>query len=142
MTTKLFLIRGTPGQGKSSLAREIASHIQDSVHLETDMYFINEAGEYKWDGMKIREAHEWCLNETRRVLESGRIAIVSNTFTKESELIQYFELAKELDSKVFVMTSNGSFKNIHDVPENVLVNMKNRFKHDISGCWNILTGNR
>ena len=42
---ELFLIRGCPGSGKSSLAKSIGG-----VHYEADMFFINpETGVYDMD---------------------------------------------------------------------------------------------
>ena len=43
MQQTLILVRGLPGSGKSTLAEEISSNL-DNVHIEADMYFLDEDG--------------------------------------------------------------------------------------------------
>ena len=47
----MVLIRGLPGSGKSTCARE------DYAHIEADMYFMDAEGNYKYNPSK---AHAWC----------------------------------------------------------------------------------
>lgn len=51
---QLVLVRGLPGSGKSTIAKSFIPH--NFVHLETDMYFINSAGEYKFNPAKLSES--------------------------------------------------------------------------------------
>ena len=55
----LYLLRGLPGSGKSTLAKSIGG-----IHIEADQYFM-EDGEYKFDGSKIKLAHNYCQSQTR-----------------------------------------------------------------------------
>ena len=90
--SKLILIRGIPGSGKSTIAKE---YIKEGFHhLEADMYFVDQDGSYKWDGNKVRFAHEWCQNSTLELLESGKNVVVSNTFTTLKEMKPYIEISK------------------------------------------------
>jgi len=94
----LYIVRGVSGAGKSTFAKTLGGK-----HYEADMYFIDPiSGEYKFDGSKIKLAHEWCQNrvEGGMVLNMDKI-VVSNTFTQEWELEKYFELAKKYGYKTF-----------------------------------------
>lgn len=59
----------------------------------------------------------------------SRIA-VSNTFTQEWEMEPYFEMAKKYGYKVFTMIVENRHgnKSVHDVPEDKVEQMKNRFE--------------
>lgn len=56
---ELFLLRGLPGAGKSSLAKSLGAG-SGSMHLEADMYFIDSKGKYKFDATQLKQAHAWC----------------------------------------------------------------------------------
>ena len=129
--TQLILIRGLPGSGKSTLARIIRRF--GYIHIETDQFWGED---YNFDISRIKEAHEWCQNRTKTYLKDGMWVIVANTFTTKKEMRPYFEMAKELDVKVQVILCQGQWENIHNVPEQVLEKMKNRFEYDISELFN------
>ena len=79
----LYIVRGVPGSGKSTFAQSL-----DCPVFEADQYFIDsETGEYKFDGSKIKLAHNWCKLRVEQSMEddSQKIA-VSNTFTQEWEM--------------------------------------------------------
>ena len=127
---KLFLVRGIPNSGKSTFAKEFGG-----IHFETDNYFMVD-GEYKFDGTKLKDAHQWCqtqvsnamiLNYTANINE--RI-VVSNTFTQEWEMKPYIEMAKEWGYTVFsiIVENRHGGVNEHGVPEDKLKMMKNRFE--------------
>lgn len=130
----LYLVRGLPGSGKSSFVRNQLHAM--SNHYEADMYFCrNPEREYRFDRSLLGAAHTWCQEITRHSLSSNFDTWVSNTFTTKKELKPYFEIAKDTDSAIVVMTMNGCFKNVHDVPSEVLYKMKTRFEHDISELY-------
>ena len=131
--TTLTLIRGIPGAGKSTLARKLRRG--DAVHLEADMYFIDEFGNYKFDGSKLSKAHEWCQNECDDYLHYGVDVIVSNTFTTLSELRTYFHIAKKYNIVPLVILCQGNYTNIHNVPNVILDKMRKRFEYDISSLF-------
>jgi hypothetical protein len=79
----IYLLRGIPGSGKSTLARSLGA-----VHFEADMFFL-EGDEYKFNPLKLKQAHTWCQDQVRTTMKNSdnnigdlRIA-VSNTFTQE-----------------------------------------------------------
>ena len=123
---ELFLLRGLPGAGKSTLANSIGGS-----HMEADKYFI-DGGEYKFDASKLKEAHAWCqfiVEEEMNYLKEERIT-VSNTFTQEWEMQPYFDLAEKYGYRVYslIVENRHGGVNEHGVPEEKLVQMKNRFE--------------
>lgn len=129
---KLILIRGLPGSGKSTFAKSMMNTKINWQHLETDMFW---GPDYDFDVSRLREAHEWCQRQTRSYLFHNHNLIVSNTFTTKKELQPYFDIAKEFDIVPQVILCQNEWKNVHNVPEEVLERMKNRFEYNIGDLW-------
>jgi predicted kinase len=121
---ELILLRGLPGSGKSTFAELIGG-----FRCEADMFFM-EDGEYKFDINRIKEAHHWCKKECESfmVREKPKV-IVSNTFTQEWEMEDYYDLAKRYGYKVtsVIVENRHGGESIHSVPDATLGNMRNRF---------------
>jgi predicted kinase len=134
MSGVLFLVRGLPGSGKTSFATAIWN---DYAVCEADKFFYDKEGNYNFDGSKLREAHEWCKREveTRMIDHQNNqqyypeIA-VSNTFTQEWEMEDYFKLAEKYGYKVvsLIIENRHGNKNEHGVPDDKIEIMKNRFQ--------------
>jgi predicted kinase len=127
----LILVRGLPGSGKSTFAK---TNFPSYFLMEADHFFYVD-GKYCFDASKLGAAHSRCQSITLDLLKDGMNIIVCNTFTTKRELKPYFEIAKETHSNLSVITMNGNFGSIHNVPEETMVKMKNRFEHDISELW-------
>lgn len=127
---KLILVRGLPGSGKSTIAKQLGG-----IHLEADMFFMRD-GEYEFDANRLREAHEWCQKQTRYWLSVSDLVAVSNTFTTVKELRPYFDIAQEFGIVPNVIVAQGDFGNIHNVPEETLERMQARFAYNISELYN------
>lgn len=129
---ELFLIRGCPGSGKSSLAKSIGG-----VHYEADMYFM-EDGEYQFDVTRLKDAHQWCQNSVETVMKGSFCfnvlpvskVVVSNTFTQEWEMQPYYDLAAKYGYRVhsLIVENRHGGINEHGVPEDKLKLMKKRFE--------------
>ena len=121
---ELILFRGLPGSGKSTLAKRICNQ-----HVEADMYFSQD-GEYKFDASKLKQAHEWCKNQTEEYMLQGYNVVVSNTFTQEWEMKPYYELAEKYGYRVhsLIVENRHGGVNEHNVPQETLDKMKNRFE--------------
>jgi len=128
--TELILLRGLPGSGKSTLAKSLGG-----IHIEADMYFI-ENGEYKFDGSKIKLAHNYCQSQTKAWMSTDGTQvnvdkiIVSNTFTQEWEMTPYYEMAEKFGYRVhsLIVENRHGGQNEHGVPEKKLEQMENRFE--------------
>ena len=87
---ELFLLRGVPGAGKTTLAKSIGGK-----HLESDMYFVDPVtGYYNFNPIKLKDAHKWCQNSVAAAMHNNESKIVvSNTFTQKWEMEAYYEMA-------------------------------------------------
>jgi predicted kinase len=125
----LIILRGLPGSGKSTLAKLLVGD-KDYCHKEADMYFIDGEGNYKFNSSQLKEAHKWCKNEVDFVMKYEHSpVVVSNTFIQEWEMDDYLELAKKYDYQVvsLIVENRHGSKSIHNVPEETLIKMKDRF---------------
>jgi predicted kinase len=127
---ELFLLRGLPGSGKTTLAKSI-----DGIIIEADQYFM-ENGEYKFDGSKIKLAHRYCQSQTEAWMkvDSPQVnvskIIVSNTFTQEWEMEHYYKLAETYGYKVYsiIVENRHGGVNVHGVPDDKVQQMRDRFE--------------
>lgn len=126
---KLIIIRGIPGSGKSTMAKKMINNGQADSHWETDMFFLNENGEYIFDRNQLSENHRKCQEKVRQDLEHNRRVIVSNTFVKKWEMQPYIDMAKELGVSLEILTAKGNFQNVHGVPEEVIERMKTNWEY-------------
>jgi predicted kinase len=130
----LFLVRGLPGSGKSTFA----THIWNEYAVcEADKFFYDKEGNYNFDPSKLKDAHAWCKNEVETRMKDHQInqqyypeIAVSNTFTQEWEMEDYYKLAEKYGYKVvsLIVENRHGGKNVHGVPDDKLEIMKNRFE--------------
>ncbi len=121
---ELVIVRGLPGSGKSTFAKREYPNYQ---HIETDMFQYVD-GEYRFDPNRIKTTHELCRCWVKIHLLNNTDTVVSNTFTQMWELEPYLAMAEESFASVKVIEATGQFGNIHNVPEEVLTRMKDRYE--------------
>ena len=127
---ELYLLRGIPGAGKSTLAKSIGG-----IHMEADQYFV-EDGKYNFDATQLKNAHNYCQSQTKAWMrtDSEQVnalkIVVSNTFTQEWEMEAYYEMAKEYGYTVYslIVENRHGGKSEHNVPKASLDKMENRFE--------------
>lgn len=131
----LYIIRGLPGSGKSTLAKMLLNYHRAQVpfipssHYETDMFFVNEKGEYLYDHTRIHEAHRWCQSCVFEELDnSDAVVIVSNTFVKWEHIQPYVAYANRLEHSIQLLECKGNFGSIHYVPKEHMARMKKQWE--------------
>lgn len=126
---KLLLVRGLPGSGKSTYAKSVVDDMgRPYVHVEADMYFVHENGDYIFDPAKLGVAHDWCQLKCAHALERGEDVVVSNTFVKRWELMPYIKMAKVLDADVEIKVMTGTYENVHGCPQEVINRMTDNWE--------------
>ena len=128
----VFIMRGVPGSGKSTIAKEIAH--PDGVIHSTDSYF-EENGEYTFDPSKLGENHEKNFQSFQKSLSGEKpIVVVDNTNIKRSHFEKYIDAAKEkgyLVHEVAVPTPNpkeAAERNLHGVSQDVIKRMIDEYE--------------
>jgi len=127
MTKYLFIVRGIPGSGKSTFAEQLAPTAQICT---ADDYHMND-GKYEWKPENVGKAHGWCQSKVDSLM-SGDITpvVVANTSTTMKEMKPYYDLAEKYGYQVhsIVVENRHGGINVHEVPEETLEKMKNRFE--------------
>lgn len=121
----LFVFRGLPGSGKTTVAEAIAD-----IVCSADDYFVKD-GVYQFNPEELKTAHSICQARVRNAMGRGigKIA-VANTHTREWEMQVYFDLAKEFGYQVhsLIVENRHEGRNIHGVPQEAIAAMKERFE--------------
>jgi len=139
MSKTLFLLRGLPGAGKTTVGNLLSEHGKYPV-ISADMYFEDLEGNYNFNINEVKDAHKWCRKCVIVMMQNEILDLpsdydynkifVANTFTEEWEMEEYFKLAEIYDYQVVTMiieNRHGS-KNIHNVPDETIEKMRNRFQ--------------
>lgn len=132
-----ILVRGMPGSGKTTFVKKtFGDRLWNFIdHFEADQYFTDIDGNYRFDASRLKDAHQLCLDNTEWSLSKGREVVVSNTFTTIKELKPYFELGKMYNATPVVILCQNKFTSVHNVPEEALERMKNRFEYNLTPLW-------
>ncbi len=113
----LYILRGVPGAGKSTLAKELAP--TENI-CEADSYQLDKDGNYVFNPRKVGICHKLCMDKFKRLVHehTDRI-VVSNTSTKLREFKAYMDYATENGYKVIVIVVENRHGNdsVHDVPQ-------------------------
>lgn len=124
----LIILRGLPGSGKSTVAELLSENGKYPVCTADD--FFMKDGEYKFNPAQLGLAHGWCQKKAGEAMRRGdEKIIIANTNTTEREFKPYVEIAEEYGYMVIclVVENRHSGKNVHNVPEDRIQIMKERF---------------
>ena len=125
-STTLRIIRGLPGSGKSTLAELLKEQYNINNYYEADMFFMRD-GEYKFYPTALGIAHKWCKSKVEESLQNNEDVIVANTFTTIKELNEYLKLTKLYDCNIVIYEVRTQFESIHNVPDEAINRMRNRW---------------
>lgn len=126
--THLYIIRGIPGSGKTTLAGKMMRHGMVDAYVEADMFMVDDKGDYLFNPKRLKFCHEQCQRLTDASLTTGKSVAVSNTFTRKWEMQPYLDMAKEHGATVTVIICQGDYGNVHGVPDEKVAEMKRRFE--------------
>ena len=119
----LYAFRGLPGSGKTSFAKSL-----NLKFFEADQYF-EKFNNNKFDHKLLKKAHRYCYDLVKKELLNGNSVIVSNTMTTDDEVLEYQNLANELDIKFISIILENRHDGIstHNVTKVSIEKMKKRF---------------
>ncbi|WP_026973463.1 hypothetical protein [Aliagarivorans marinus] len=122
----LYIVRGPFGTGKTEFARTITSNVVSCWD-----YYASH-GENKWNEDLKPFADNYCHKQVDTFMQEGREVIaVTNSFSQNSDLDYYYELAEKQGYKVFslVMDCRDHEEYKRDAPQSVvlkqILNLKN-----------------
>jgi adenylate kinase family enzyme len=127
----VYIMRGIPGSGKSTRARELAG--SDGVVHSTDDFFMVD-GEYVFDATKLAMNHQqnyWAFTESLNL--EVPVVVVDNTNTQLWEWIGYARSAVNFGYAVKVVEmphidpALAAQRNTHGVPEAAIRRMLKRW---------------
>ena len=129
----VFIMRGIPGSGKSTRAREIAG--STGVIHSTDDFFYGEDGEYKYNSFLLEENHRKNFLRFRESLREGiPVVIVDNTNLKKRDYFPYLTEATKFGYGVRIIRMPhpepvvAASRNIHGITEPIINAMISRFE--------------
>ncbi|XP_069828188.1 NEDD4-binding protein 2-like 1 [Dendropsophus ebraccatus] len=138
----IYLLRGLPGSGKSSLARKLKRDFPSAVVFSTDDYFLMEDGSYIYNPDLLQDAHKWNQKRARKAMGRGRTPIIiDNTNIVAWHMKPYAVMALENGYGVIFLEPNTHWKfdvrelarrNSHGVPREKIQRMKDAYEHNVT----------
>nr|XP_030141274.3 NEDD4-binding protein 2-like 1 [Taeniopygia guttata] len=138
---RLVLLRGLPGAGKSTLARQLKRDHPSAVVLSTDDFFV-ENGVYIFEPDFLEDAHKWNQKRARKAMKNGKSpVIIDNTNIHAWEMKPYVMMAHENRYEVTFQEPDTPWKfnvqeltrrNTHHVPREKIQRMKEEYEHNVT----------
>lgn len=136
MKRKLYIMRGLPGSGKSTKAKELAGKL--GKVFSTDDFFMQD-GEYRFDANRLPEYHRRNLDASTMAMRRGTgVVVIDNTNIEPWHFDKYVEAGRlygyELEFVEFDPRNYSDAKlkelasrNTHRVPEAAIRSMKDKW---------------
>lgn len=131
----VFLIRGLPGSGKSTLSKLLSENGRYPVYSIDDYFTDKLSGLYQFDHKLNHLAYTACEENTKKSMEEGCEKIfVDNTFTLEWEMEPYYRMAGESNYRIFVLTVENRHggQNQHGISMEQIQRMAIKYKVKLS----------
>lgn len=122
----MFIMRGLPGSGKSTRAKELAKQY-NAIICSTDDFFM-DGGVYKFDGSKLAENHLKNLEKAELCIAEGLNVIIDNTNIFHRHMIPYAQAAQDAGFQVEYVVVECDVETCiarctHNVPSDVIRKM-------------------
>ncbi len=127
----LILLRGLPGSGKTTLAKELSESGKYPVFSVDDYFTDRVTNEYKFEFDKNHLAYKYCEENTKQSMQKNVSKIfIDNVFSLEWEIEPYFKLASEFKYRIFIVTVENRHKNknIHQISDEQIQKMAEKYK--------------
>jgi len=111
----LVVVRGLPGSGKSTWAKEMFPAGQWVIY-ETDHLFCDIRGEYRFDAQLWDQAEVFTRSMVDRALADRRNVVIVDVLETRAKVEVYAALAKYHGAQFAVFTRAGEYGSIHKVP--------------------------
>lgn len=98
----LLLVTGLPGTGKTSFAMALAQAL-GARHLNSDKIRENLHLRGQYDDASKKKVYDALFQQTAEALAAGQSALVDATFYKKTLRQPYMDLAKNAESRFFVI---------------------------------------
>lgn len=115
----VICLRSVSGAGKSTFAQLLQSLCENSVICESDNFFIDSKGNYKFDASKLGESRAECRARYIHAINNNvELVIISNTSCRVEDVKYYQEKAENLGYRFFsiVIEKRHEGRNSHNVP--------------------------
>nr|XP_060626829.1 NEDD4-binding protein 2-like 2 isoform X2 [Anolis sagrei ordinatus] len=138
----LFILRGLPGSGKTTLSHILLRKSRDGIVFSTDDYFRQNNGCWSYNIALLGNAHDWNQKRAKEAMDHGRSPIIiDNTNTQAWEMKPYVEAALEKGYRVEFHEPDTWWKfnpeelekrNEHGVSREKIVQMLERYEYQMS----------
>lgn len=140
MNAKVVILRGLPGSGKSTWANAKIAAPGAVTICSADHHFETPQG-YKFVPQELAAAHQLCMMkfETALFVHAGEnapfgLVIVDNTNVTNRDMRYYVDRARHFGFQTEIITFNGGFQSVHNVPESSMARMRSRWE-EVAPEW-------